>query len=114
MLYINVGGVPGKNSEWEDVVAAPEASGAVVGGGGKVVTQGAEVHTPHWVVVPLVNNEVGEGVQAPESDSRILRAREQEPVVMAEAGGIHGAGVANEPVLLLSCVLKEGLKALNY
>lgn len=63
----------GKDAQRVNVIAAPESGCAVVRGSSKVKSLRSEIHIPHWVVVPLVANQVRKRARTPQARYLVIK-----------------------------------------
>ncbi len=97
---VDVGKMPGVESQRIRAGKRPEAGGAVVGAAGEIKAAGADVHVPHRVGVALVERRVGEASLVPVADGCVLRAGEQAGAVGQEGGTKHRTAVTSQRLYL--------------
>ena len=78
-----------ENAEGLRVLRRPEPRRPVVAAGGKVVAQRRKLDVPDGEDVPLVGDETGPGLEAPQAHRPVLAARQQHRLLRVEAHAVH-------------------------
>ena len=93
--HLNISNVTREDSKWRMVSLVPDASRAVIGTRGEVMPKRSELDVPDWELVAVVDDHARASLDRPSAHSAVLRARQQELVIKADAHSEDRSIVAN-------------------